>query len=232
MIYRRFSGFFRMSLLPVEPWLHRFCQERLIAVLRVQEPNLAIALAEVLIQSGIRLLEITWNTPDPDRLVAHLRAKFPQVWIGAGTILDIAMAKEAIAAGSQFMFTPHTDPALITYAQSINIPIIPGAFTPTEIVRAWQAGATCVKVFPIRAAGGARYLRDLTAPLPEIPLIPTGGVTLENAPDLIEAGAIALGVGSALSPPQWVVDQNWGAIQDRVRLFRQVLGLAPDPRDD
>lgn len=220
--------------LTFEPPTHQehLQRERLIAVLRVREADLAIALGEVLIQAGICFLEITWNTPEPGSLVHYFRQQFPQVWIGAGTILDETMAAEAIAAGAQFIFTPHTDPSLISYVKTAAVPIIPGALTPTEVLRAWQAGATCVKIFPIRAMGGARYLRDLRGPFPGIPLIPTGGVTLENAPALIQAGAIAVGVGSDLIAPEWVATQNWPAIQERVKRFRQVLGLDPDPLGD
>lgn len=206
-------------------WQEHLLQERLIAVLRVGEPELAIALGEVLIQAGIRLLEVTWNMPEPALLVRHFRKRFPQAWIGAGTILNETMAAEAIAAEAQFIFTPHTDPSLIRYVKTAAVPIIPGALTPTEILKAWQGGATCVKVFPIGVMGGARYLRDLQGPFAGIPLIPTGGVTLENAPELIQAGAIALGVGSDLMAPEWVATQNWLAIQARVKRFRQVLGL-------
>jgi 2-dehydro-3-deoxyphosphogluconate aldolase / (4S)-4-hydroxy-2-oxoglutarate aldolase len=130
---------------------------------------------------------------------------------------------EAIASGAQFLFTPHVSPALIEMAIAAQIPIIPGALTPTEIVTAWQAGATCVKVFPIQAMGGAEYLRSLRAPLGDLPLIPTGGVTVENARTFLEAGAIAVGLSGQLFPQAAIEQADWQAITAQVqRLVKAV----------
>ncbi|MGB3310982.1 MAG: bifunctional 4-hydroxy-2-oxoglutarate aldolase/2-dehydro-3-deoxy-phosphogluconate aldolase [Nodosilinea sp.] len=187
-------------------------QHRAIAVIRAGEVNLGLNLAKAAAEGGIRLIEITWNSAHADRLVTKLRQQLPYCTIGIGTALSIADLKDAAEAGAQFCFCPHTDLALIQVAQTFNIPIIPGALTPNEIVTAWQAGASAVKVFPISAVGGASYIRSLQGPIAHIPLIPTGGVSVENASAMINAGAIAVGLSTGLFPNAAVSDRNWGTI--------------------
>ena len=118
--------------------------------------------------------------------------------IGAGTVLTVAGARAAIGAGARFLVMPHTDPALIEFAAAQGIPAIPGAFTPTEVLAAWRAGACAVKIFPASAVGPS-FVRELRGPLPDVPLVPTGGVTIESAPGFIAAGAVAVGIGSWLT---------------------------------
>jgi 2-dehydro-3-deoxyphosphogluconate aldolase/(4S)-4-hydroxy-2-oxoglutarate aldolase len=130
---------------------------------------------------------------------------------------------QAVDSGAEFLFTPHTNPVLIEAARKLDIPMIPGAFSPTEIVTAWQAGASCVKVFPISTLGGVAYVKSLQGPLGEIPLIPTGGVTLKNAEAFIEAGAIAVGLSSELFPPALLSEQNWQAIAKQAEILTQQL---------
>ena len=143
--------------------------------------------------------------------------------MGAGSVLTIDNLSEALASGSQFCFTPHTDPQLIAAANHRHIPIIAGAMTPTEILQAWRAGAASVKVFPISAIGNASYIQSLSGPLGSIPLIPTGGVTSESAPELIAAGAIAVGLSSALFPKSEVQKEDWSAIEARSRYLLTLL---------
>jgi 2-dehydro-3-deoxyphosphogluconate aldolase / (4S)-4-hydroxy-2-oxoglutarate aldolase len=201
--------------MPHSSWLSLVQQQRAIAVIRVPEYDLGIHLAQAVAAGGMELIEITWNSDRPAQLIEHLRQKLPHCTIGAGTLLTEAQMQAAIAAGAQFLFTPHTHPALIAAAQPI--PIIPGALTPTEIVAAWQAGATCVKVFPIQAVGGADYIRSLRAPLGDIPLIPTGGVTVENARTFLDAGAIAVGLSGQLFPKAAIAQSDWQGITAQVR---------------
>jgi len=193
-------------------WLDLLRQYRAIAVIRSPELKLGMQLAHAVAQGGMGLIEITWNSDRPADLIALLRQQLPDCTIGAGTLLTSNDVQEAIACGAEFLFSPHTHPPLIQQAISAQIPIIPGALTPTEILTAWQTGASSVKVFPIQALGGSQYLKRLHGPFSHIPLIPTGGVTLENAPDLIQAGAIAVGLSSQLFPPSLVKAQNWPAI--------------------
>jgi 2-dehydro-3-deoxyphosphogluconate aldolase / (4S)-4-hydroxy-2-oxoglutarate aldolase len=129
--------------------------------------------------------------------------------------------QEAIASGAQFLFSPHVDSAMIQVAVNQDVPIIPGAMTPTEIVNAWNQGASCVKVFPVQAVGGVNYIKSLQGPLGEIPLIPTGGVTLENAPEFIQAGAIAVGLSGQLFPERLVREGNWQAIASHANQLMQ-----------
>lgn len=195
-------------------WLELLQNYRAIAVIRSPDLKLGMQLAHAVAQGGMGLIEITWNSDRPADLIALLRQQLPHCTIGAGTLLTREQVQEAIACGAEFLFSPHTHPALIEQAIKADIPIIPGALTPTEIVTAWQSGASSVKVFPIQAVGGSSYIKSLQGPLGHIPLIPTGGVTLDNGPDLIQAGAIAIGLSSQLFPPSLVKAQNWPAIAE------------------
>lgn len=208
-----------------------FPQQPLIAVIRAETPHQAQQMAKTVAQAGLTVIEITWNTPQAPQVISQLRTDFPNCQIGTGTILQATALTDAIAAGSQFIFTPHVDVALIHQARTAQVPIIPGALTPSEIVQAWEAGATCVKVFPIQAVGGVNYLRALQGLLGHIPLIPTGGVTLANAQDFLAAGAIAVGLSSSLFPKQLVIDQDWGAIYQRAVQLQNRWGEAGGPHE-
>lgn len=209
-----------------QSWCQCLRCHRLVAVLRTDSPELAITLAELAAQAGVRLIEITWNSAQPEWVIGHLRQLLPHCWVGTGTVLTSTELRAALACGSQFCFTPHTNLPLIEQALAANIPVIPGALTPTEIVAAWQAGASAVKIFPIQALGGADYIQALQGPLGSIPLIPTGGVTSQNAAAMIRAGAIAVGLARQLFPPAWVQNQDWPAIHQRIQ---QVLSSLGDP---
>ena len=193
-------------------WLTVLQQTRTIAVIRAAKIDQGRQMAQAVAAGKMQLIEITWNSDRPAELIEQLRTELPNCIIGTGTLLTLDQQKEALAAGAQFLFTPHVDRVMIGAARDRGIPIIPGALTPTEIVTAWQAGASCVKVFPVAAVGGASYIKSLQAPLGNIPLIPTGGVTLENAKEFIAAGAIAVGLSGQLFPPQLVESGNWEAI--------------------
>ncbi len=195
-----------------QSWLTLLKKHRAIAVIRSSEKELAWQMASSVAAGGMQFIEITWNTHKAAELIAELRSEFPNFSIGTGTLLNLEQLQRAIDCGAQFMFTPHTDLAMIKAAVDAGVPIVPGAFSPTEILTAWQAGATCVKVFPISALGGAAYLKSLQGPLGHIPLIPTGGVTLENAKLFIDAGAIAVGLAGDLFPKDLVENRDWEAI--------------------
>lgn len=187
-------------------------QHRAIAVIRASGVDLGLNLAKAAEAGGIRLIEITWNSAHADCLVTKLRQQLPHCYIGIGTALSTADLEDAAEAGAQFCFCPHTDPMLIQVAQALTIPIVPGALTPNEIMIAWQTGASAVKVFPISAVGGASYIRSLQGPLAHIPLVPSGGVSVENAAAIIDAGAIAVGLSTGLFPNAAVSDRNWDTI--------------------
>lgn len=206
-----------------QAWLNLIQKEKAIAILR--SPNLKIGtqLAKTAIEGGMSVIEISWTSQDAANLITHLRSIFPNSTIGVGTILSVADLKNAIAAGAQFAFMPHTDFDLIAIAKRKEVPIIPGALTPTEIVTAWRAKASCVKVFPIQSVGYGEYLQAIKAPLREIPLIPTGGVTIENAHSLIQAGAIAVGIGGSLFSKTAIESENWSLIQQQVQTLMNRL---------
>jgi 2-dehydro-3-deoxyphosphogluconate aldolase/(4S)-4-hydroxy-2-oxoglutarate aldolase len=206
-------------------------QHRAIAVIRAPTLAVGLRLAHAAAAGGLRLIEITWNSAHPEVLVNKLRHQLPQCTIGIGTALSPADLTAAKTAGAQFCFCPHTDPALIDLARGMAIPIVPGALTPNEIVMAWQTGAAAVKVFPVGALGGASYVRAVRGPLGHIPLVPTGGVTVDNAAAMVQAGAIAVGLSTNLFPRALVAAQNWGAIAqisaDLVHRLRKVMPAAP-----
>lgn len=180
-------------------------------------------MAKAVASGGMQLIEITWNDGSAQS-ISQLRSELPTCTIGTGTLLTMDDLEQAIAAGAQFLFTPHVNPAMIQAAIQKSVPIIPGALSPTEIVTAWQAGASCVKVFPVQAMGGASYIKSLQGPLSHIPLIPTGGVTIENAPEFLLSGAIAVGLASELFPQELVASGNWEAITQLARTLMQQLG--------
>lgn len=211
-----------------ELWLSQLKKYRAIAVIRARQRQLGKQMARATAAGGMGLIEITWNSDQAPELIAELRSELPDCWIGTGTLFTIEDVQEAITAGAQFLFSPHTNPPMIQVANQAEIPIIPGALSPTEIITAWQAGASCVKVFPISSVGGVDYIRSLKGPMGNIPLIPTGGVTLNNAVEFIQAGAIAVGLAGDLFPPDLIAQQNWQAIAQKTQtLLQQFSEISP-----
>ena len=206
-----------------EEWIRLLKTHRAIAVVRSSNPDLAATMARSMIQAGMGLIEITWNSGNAAKLIRTLVQDYPDCVIGTGTILTQEDLQTAINAGAQFAFSPHTNVDLIQSAYEQNVPMIPGALSPTEIVSAWQAGAACVKVFPIKTMGGTAYLDCLRGPLGHIPLIPTGGITIHNAMEFLNAGAIAVGLSSHLFPKPLLEKDNWSLIRERAEvLVRQI----------
>ncbi|QMS91041.1 bifunctional 4-hydroxy-2-oxoglutarate aldolase/2-dehydro-3-deoxy-phosphogluconate aldolase [Nostoc edaphicum CCNP1411] len=210
--------------MPNQVWLSQLQKHRAIAVIRAPKIELGQQMAMAVASGGMQLIEITWNSDRAGELISQLRSELPACIIGTGTLFNVQQLQEAIASGAQFLFTPHVDPAMIQAAVEKNVPIIPGALTPTEIVTAWSQGASCVKVFPVQAVGGAEYIKSLQGPLRQIPLIPTGGVTLENAKEFLQAGAIAVGLSGELFPQKLVTERNWEAIAFGAKNLMRQLG--------
>ncbi|TAF07152.1 MAG: bifunctional 4-hydroxy-2-oxoglutarate aldolase/2-dehydro-3-deoxy-phosphogluconate aldolase [Nostocales cyanobacterium] len=204
-------------------WLSQLQQHRAIAVIRAPKMVWGEQMALAVASGGMQLIEITWNSERAAELISQLRNQLPDCMIGTGTLFNVQQLQEAIAAGAQFLFTPHTDPEMIKVAVAKDVPIIPGALTPTEIVTAWTQGASSVKVFPVQSVGGASYIQSLQAPLGHIPLIPTGGVTLENAQDFLQVGAVAVGLSGELFPKKWVLEENWRAISEQAKNLMATL---------
>src|SRR5437899_1362302 len=169
-----------------------------IPVVRASSPEEAIQAVEAIKAGGLPLLEITMTVPGALQVIEELVRRFDDAIVGAGSVLDADTARACIDAGAQFIVSPALDPETIACCRELDVAVMPGALTPTEIVMAWNAGADLVKVFPAGAMGGASYIKSIKAPLPQIDLVPTGGVTLANAAGFIEAGAAAIGVGADL----------------------------------
>jgi 2-dehydro-3-deoxyphosphogluconate aldolase/(4S)-4-hydroxy-2-oxoglutarate aldolase len=181
--------------------LKRIEEIGIIPVVRTSSGEGALAVAEVMRDAGLPILEITMTVPGAVGVIAQLTKQYGnELLVGAGTVMDPQSAQDCIAAGAQFVVSPSLNFQTIELCKQKEIAVFPGALTPTEVASAWQAGADAVKIFPCSSLGGPTYLRALKAPFPSIRMIPTGGVSLSTAKEFIAAGAWALGVGSDLIP--------------------------------
>jgi 2-dehydro-3-deoxyphosphogluconate aldolase/(4S)-4-hydroxy-2-oxoglutarate aldolase len=178
--------------------LERLHSIGLVPVLRAESVEQAIALATAIADAGVTTLEVTMTVPGAIQVIRRLAEDRPDILIGAGTVLDAETARMCILEGARYVVSPAINLKTIELCHRYSVAVLPGALTPTEVVTAWEAGADVVKVFPAFALGGAKYLTALKGPLPQIELIPTGGVSLANAHEFLAAGAFALGVGSDL----------------------------------
>ena len=204
--------------------LKRIREIGLIPVVRAESSELAMRAVAALKAGGLDVLEVTMTVPGAVEVIRALSIKQgDKTLIGAGTVLDPETAEACIQAGAQFIVSPALNEETIALCRERDVAIFPGALTPTEVVRAWKAGADAVKVFPAGAVGGASYLKALKAPLPQIELIPTGGVSLKTAADFIKAGAMALGVGADLVDPQALRDGNDSLITERACQFLEIV---------
>jgi len=190
-----------------------------VAVIRLQDGSRLRAVVESLAEGGITALEVTMTVPRAIELIGEIAPTLPAGFvIGAGTVVDPETARAAVAAGARFIVGPVFRPAVIEAAHAAGAAAMPGCFSPTEVLAAWDAGADVVKVFPATALGPG-YFKDLRGPLPQVKLMPTGGVSLENAGEWIKAGAVAIGVGGALVDPKLVAAGQYSAITERARRF-------------
>jgi 2-dehydro-3-deoxyphosphogluconate aldolase/(4S)-4-hydroxy-2-oxoglutarate aldolase len=170
----------------------------LVPVLRAESAAQALALADAIAAGGVNVLEVTMTVPGAIQVMRKLAEARPDILIGAGTVLDAETARMCILEGAKFVVSPALNLKTIELCHRYSVPVLPGALTPTEIVTAWEAGADVIKIFPASALGGAKYLKSVKAPLPQVEMIPTGGVSLASAAEFLEAGAFALGVGADL----------------------------------
>ena len=199
-----------------------------IPVLRMLSSSDVLDMAEALHSAQIDVVEIPLDMPEALAMISTLVQRFDErVLVGAGSVLDAESASTVIAAGASFVTSPSCDAEVVKYCNATDVAVFPGALTPTEIVSAWRAGADMVNVFPCSALGGPSYVKALKAPLPRIDLIPSGGVTLQNAAAFIEAGACVLGVGSDLVDLPSLREGRLDRIAERARLF---IELARDAR--
>ncbi|MFJ6695518.1 bifunctional 4-hydroxy-2-oxoglutarate aldolase/2-dehydro-3-deoxy-phosphogluconate aldolase [Streptomyces sp. NPDC091272] len=173
-------------------------EQRVFGIVRSQNPEAAVAAADAVLDAGLHAVEVALTTPRALTAVAHLAESRPGALIGAGTVIDGAAARAAVEAGARFLVSPSLHPEVIRTGHRYGVPVFPGVVTPTEMVRALEEGADGLKLFPASTVSPS-WLRDVRAALPQAPVIPTGGVTVENAPEWIAAGAVACGMGSALT---------------------------------
>jgi len=195
----------------------------LVPVLRAESVEQAMALATAIAAGGVTVLEVTMTVPGAMQVMRRLAEDRPDILIGAGTVLDPETARMCILEGAKFVVSPALNLKTIEMCHRYSIPVLPGALTPTEVVTAWQAGADVIKVFPANALGGAKYLKSLKAPLPQIELIPTGGVSLATATEFLEAGAFALGVGADLVDPKAMADGKPELVTESARKYLAIV---------
>ena len=195
-----------------------------IPVVRATSGDEAMRVIDAIREGGISVLEITMTVPGAIKVIEQVSQRYGKdALVGAGTVLDPETAEACISSGAQFVVSPALNLETIACCRRLDIAVMPGALTPTEVVQAWNAGADFVKVFPAGAVGGASYLKALKAPLPQIELIPTGGVSLKTAGDFIRAGAAALGVGADLVDIKAIREGQSDIITERAKQFLQIV---------
>jgi 2-dehydro-3-deoxyphosphogluconate aldolase / (4S)-4-hydroxy-2-oxoglutarate aldolase len=202
-------------------------QVGLIPVLRASSAEIGHALVDAMMAGGVTVVEVTMTVPGAIGLLRELKHRHgDRLLLGSGTVTDAKQAEATIEAGAEFVVSPSLHLDVIAKTKESGKVSIPGALTPTEVITAWRAGADYVKVFPCSAMGGASYLKSLRAPFPELKLIPTGGVTLQTAPDFLAAGARALGVGTDLVNSKAIEEGKPQVVTDIARAYLQVIEAA------
>jgi 2-dehydro-3-deoxyphosphogluconate aldolase/(4S)-4-hydroxy-2-oxoglutarate aldolase len=203
----------------------------IIPIIRASSADAVVPVTEALLQAGLPICEITLTIPNAIDAIGAVAKRFPgQVLVGAGTVTDAETARRAVEAGAEFIVTPCLIPEVrevIEAAHRADVAVLPGALTPGEVFEAFRLGGDMVKVFPVQSVGGAAYLRALRGPFPDIPLVPTGGVTLENIAELFQEGAAAVGVGTELISKDALARRDYAAIG---ALAKQFLAAARQAR--
>jgi 2-dehydro-3-deoxyphosphogluconate aldolase/(4S)-4-hydroxy-2-oxoglutarate aldolase len=206
--------------------LQKLKDSGIVAVIRKPAYDKVIQIADALVAGGVEALEITVDTEGVYDIIAQLKARYAgQALVGAGTVLDLDTAKTAIEAGADFIFSPILDEATIRLTNQYGRISIPGVMTPTEIVKGHQYGADVLKIFPA-ASLGVNYMKELAAPLGHIPMMPTGGVTLDNVGSFIRAGAVAVGIGSSLTDKSAIEEERYDVLTDLARQFSSEIKKA------
>jgi len=203
--------------------LSQILEYKIVAIIRGADPGDVLNIAEALYEGGIKVLEVTFNSPNALNVVNELSVKLGnELLIGMGTVLDAATARQAIRAGAKFIISPSFDIETIHQTKELGAVSIPGAFTPTEIVNAFNAGGDIIKVFP--ASSNVNYIKEVRAPLSHIPLMPTGGITLENISEFQKAGAVAFGIGTALvNTREKMTDEYLRQLTSKAKQFVQAI---------
>lgn len=202
-----------------------------VPVVRAASAAQAIAAAEAVCAGGISVVEVTMTVPGAVEVIAQLvKTMGSAVLVGAGTVLDAGSARRCLDAGAQFLVSPGFDLETVKFANSQGVPIMAGALTPTEVITAWNAGSDLVKIFPCGNVGGAKYIKALKGPLPQIPMIPTGGVNLTTAAEFIQAGSAAVGVGGELILAAALKSGNTREITELAKQYVSIVREARGPK--
>ena len=210
--------------------VERIVSDGVIAVVRLDDLSAARHVAGALADGGVSAVEFTFtNRKAGDAITAAKDMLGDRGLIGAGTVLDPETARIAILAGAEYVVTPTFKASTVETCHRYGIPVVCGAFTPTEILTAWEAGAALVKVHPA-SVGGPKYFKDVLAPMPQVRMVPSGGVTFDNAAEFIDAGAVAVALGSNLVDNRAVRMEDWPALQERARTLKQIVELAREKR--
>ncbi|MBK8986417.1 MAG: bifunctional 4-hydroxy-2-oxoglutarate aldolase/2-dehydro-3-deoxy-phosphogluconate aldolase [Chloroflexi bacterium] len=209
-----------------ENTLQKIRELGLLAVLRGPSPELTMQMVEALVAGGVYGIEITYTTPNAPAVVRQLAERFGRtIVLGMGTLTRPEQAAEAAEAGAAFLVSPHTEPALAGAMTATGLPVMMGAFTPSEVMASYTLGSDVVKLFP-GSVGGPEYMKALKGPYPDIPMMPTGGVEKENVADWFAAGAVAVGAGSSLCPKQWALAGRWEEITAVAQEFVTAVAAA------
>jgi 2-dehydro-3-deoxyphosphogluconate aldolase/(4S)-4-hydroxy-2-oxoglutarate aldolase len=203
----------------------------IIPIIRAASADVAVAVVEAILRAGISVAEITMTVPNALDAMATVAKRFAgKVLLGAGTVTDAETARRAVDAGAQFVVTPCLVPEVIEAAHRADVAVLPGALTPGEIFEAFRLGGDLIKIFPIQSLGGAAYLRALRGPFPHIPLVPTGGVTLDNIDEMFQARAAAVGVGNQMIPKEALARRDYAEISSLARQFLYAAREARAPK--
>lgn len=206
-----------------EATLKRILDGGIVAVVRSESSESLGKVVRALAEGGVTSAEITFTVPNAVEVIREVRKEIGDaIVLGAGTVLDPETARAALLAGAEYIVSPTVNVEVIRLCRRYDKAVMPGAFTPTEVVTAWEAGADLVKIFP-SDLGGPAYLKALRAPLPQVRMMPTGGVDLSTAEAFLKAGACCLGVGSSLVEPKAVAEGNFARIRDLARQFREIV---------
>lgn len=201
----------------------RLLNSGIVGIIRAPDGAQLVDVAKALVAGGVDVLEVTFTVPQAHKVLEQVAdALGDKVLLGAGTVLDTETCRTAILAGAEFIVSPGTNIDVIAMCRRYSKLVLPGALTPTEVITAWQAGADFVKVFPCDVLGPA-HLKALRGPLPQVRMIPTGGVTLETAAEFLKAGAAALGIGSSLVEPKAVANRDFGRIESLARQYVEIV---------
>jgi 2-dehydro-3-deoxyphosphogluconate aldolase/(4S)-4-hydroxy-2-oxoglutarate aldolase len=207
--------------------LHSLLEIGIVPIVRADSAEKALRAAQAICRGGLRALEVTMTVPKAIQVIEKVADEFgSEMLIGAGSVLDAETARACMLAGAEFFVTPALNPKTIEICRRYGKVVMPGALTPTEVLTAWEAGADMVKIFPCGNLGGPKYIRALKAPLPQVLMVPTGGVSLDNTAEFFKAGSSAVAVGSELCDKQAMADGRFEVIEQNARQFLEVVQKA------